>query len=557
MNKGVTAVIIIALVLVLGVFVYFGVVKDKNVVKNNTKNSNVDYQTKPKSLLISGFGGYKLDTVNIDGENIPLIKIPLVTWGGYGALFAANNGIKPNKDSLFYKNGKFVVELIREEDSNVQMQNFASGNYPIIWSTMDMAPLIYDVLKNDKRVIPQIFGIFDWSFGGDGIIVRNNIKTPKDLKGKRIVTAGNTPSNFFLLWLLAQSGLSPSEVIIQYVDDAIAAKDAFMEDNKIDGCVTWSPFIYEITDPSSKSYVDGSRLLITSKDANQLIADCYLTRLDFLKEHPDIILNFSKSMMEGVDILKNNSQKVCVDIASLFQLPGGANEASFMLQDVHIANFPENQMFFNIENSISGYKIFLLSMEYYKNVGSLSPDVSYEPEIVINTSIIEQIGKTNKFSHQQNTIKNSFNQQGSFNIADLESKNVVLTENLQIFFEPQKVDFDFESSTEEVVTNKKHLKKITEQMNVLGTTILKLVGHIDTTKINDFKSQGQQVYIEASAQAKLISKKRAEYIKKLLVEKYGCDKERIFTEGKGWDMPVDANDQSLNRRVEVKFFSFE
>ena len=89
------------------------------------------------------------------------------------------------------------------------------------------------------------------------------------------------------------------------------------------------------------------------------------------------------------------------------------------------------------------------------------------------------------------------------------------------------------------------------------TTVLKLVGHIDTTKINEFKSQGQQVYIEASAQAKLISKKRAEFIKKLLIEKYNCDKERIFTEGKGWDMPVDNNDQSLNRRVEVKFFSFE
>ncbi|HOV13437.1 MAG TPA: phosphate ABC transporter substrate-binding/OmpA family protein, partial [Spirochaetota bacterium] len=529
--------------------------KDKSVNKGN--NVNIDYQTKPKSLVISGFGGYKLEKIKIDNDEIPLIKIPLVTWGGYAALFAANNGIKPNKESSFYKNGKFVVELVREEDSNTQLQNFASGNYPIIWSTMDMLPLIYDTLKTDKRVIPQVFGLFDWSFGGDGIIVRQNIRTPKDLKGKRVVTSGNTPSNFFLLWLIAQSGLNPSDVIIQYVDDAIAAKDAFIKDNKIDACVTWSPFLYEITDPSSKSYVDGTRLLITSKDANQLIADCYLTRLDFLKDHPDIIQNFSKSMMEGFDLFKANPQKVYNEIASLFKLTGGANEASLMLQDVHIANFPENQMFFNIENSISAYKIFLLSMEYYKNVGSLSIDASYEPEIVINTSTLEKIAKTNQFATQQNTIKNSFNQQGSFNIADLESKNVVLTENLQIYFDPQRVDFDFDGNSEEIKKNKQYLKKISEQMNVLGTTVLKLVGHIDTTKVSEFKSQGQQVYIEASAQAKLISKKRAEYIKKILVEKYACDKERIFTEGKGWDMPVDSNDQSLNRRVEVKFFSFE
>ena len=556
MNKSVTAIIIIVLVVILGIFVYLGVFKNKKST-SLTNDTKIDYSTKPKGLSIAGFGGYKLEKVNIEGEEIPLIKIPLVTWGGYAALFAANGGIKPSKDSLFYKNGKFVVELIREEDSNVQLQNYANGNYPIIWSTMDMLPLLYDALKGDKRVIPQTFGVFDWSFGGDGIIVRGNIKTPKDLKGKRIVTSGNTPSNFFLLWLLAQTGLYPSDVIIQYVPDAIEAKDAFIKDSKIDACVTWSPFLYEITDPNSKSFVDGSRLLITSKDANQLIADCYLTRLDFMKEHPEIIEAFSKSMMEGFDLFQTNKQKTFNDMASLFKLPGGANEASLMLGDVHLANFPENQMFFNLENSISAYKIFLLSNEYYKALGSLDASASYEAENIINTSFLEKLASKNLFSNQTNTIKNSFNQQGSFNIADLESKNIVLAEDLQLYFDPQKVDFEFGSQQEEIIKNKKYLKNIAEQMNILGTTIVKLIGHLDTTKVEEFKSQGQQIYIEASAQAKLISKKRAEFIKKILIEKYGCDKDRIFTEGKGWDIPLDPTDQSKNRRVEVKFFSFE
>ncbi|OHD14136.1 MAG: hypothetical protein A2086_00265 [Spirochaetes bacterium GWD1_27_9] len=556
MNKSVTAIIIIVLVVILGIFVYLGVFKNKKST-SLTNDTKIDYSTKPKGLSIAGFGGYKLEKVNIEGEEIPLIKIPLVTWGGYAALFAANGGIKPSKDSLFYKNGKFVVELIREEDSNVQLQNYANGNYPIIWSTMDMLPLLYDALKGDKRVIPQTFGVFDWSFGGDGIIVRGNVKTPKDLKGKRIVTSGNTPSNFFLLWLLAQTGLYPSDVIIQYVPDAIEAKDAFIKDSKIDACVTWSPFLYEITDPNSKSFVDGSRLLITSKDANQLIADCYLTRLDFMKEHPEIIEAFSKSMMEGFDLFQTNKQKTFNDMASLFKLPGGANEASLMLGDVHLANFPENQMFFNLENSISAYKIFLLSNEYYKALGSLDASASYEAENIINTSFLEKLASKNLFSNQTNTIKNSFNQQGSFNIADLESKNIVLSEDLQLYFDPQKVDFEFGSQQEEIIKNKKYLKNIAEQMNILGTTIVKLIGHLDTTKVEEFKSQGQQIYIEASAQAKLISKKRAEFIKKILIEKYGCDKDRIFTEGKGWDIPLDPTDQSKNRRVEVKFFSFE
>ena len=94
-------------------------------------------------------------------------------------------------------------------------------------------------------------------------------------------------------------------------------------------------------------------------------------------------------------------------------------------------------------------------------------------------------------------------------------------------------------------------------MDVLGTTVVKLIGHLDTSKVEEFKAQGMQFYIEASAQAKLLSKKRAEFVKSILVDKYGCDADRIFTEGKGWDLPVDTQDQAKNRRVEVKFFSFE
>lgn len=542
--------VILAVIIAAGVIIK--VSQDKG-----SKAASVSYQAKPKPLSLPGISGYKLEKINLDGEQVPLIKIPLVTWGGYAALIAANGGLKPNKESLFYKNGKFVVELIRDEDSSSQLQGYANGTYPIIWSTMDMLPLLYDALRTDKRVIPQVFGIFDWSFGGDGIIVRGDIQTPNDLKGKKVVTSGNTPSNFFLLWLLAQAGLKPSDVIIQYVDDAIIAKDAFINDKKIDACVTWSPFLYEITDSSAKSYVEGSKLLITSKDANQLIADCYLTRLDFLKEHPEIIKAFSISMMQGVEEFGKNQEKVYTVMADLFKLPGGAHEASLMLGDVHIANFPENQMFFDLENPISAYKIFLLSQEYYKASGVLADNASYDAESVIYTAILTQMKAKNMFANQENTVKNSFNKQGSFSIADLETKRAVLTEDVQIYFDPQRIDFDFSSGSQEVVKNKEYLSKIAGQMEVLGTTIVKLVGHLDSTKMKEFKQQGQQVFIEASAQAKLISKKRAEFIKKVLVEKYRCDAQRIITEGKGWDQPIDEKDQTKNRRVEVKFLSFE
>ncbi len=550
-------VIILVLVIGVGLFIRFNPFKKGTGLNSNSGSAgNIEYSSIAAPLKINGSSGYKLETINIGGEDIPLIKIPLVTWGGYAALIAANNGLEPNKDSLFYKYGKFVVKIIREENPGVHLQGYANGDYPIIWSTMDMLPLLSDALKVDRRLQPQVFGIFDWSYG-DGIVVRGSIMTPKDLKGKRIVTAGNTPSNFFLLWLLGQSNIDPSEVEINYVNDAIEAKDAFIADQRIDACVTWSPFMYDITDNSKPDYVDGARLLITSKDANQLIADCYLTRIDFAREHPEIIEAFSKSMMEGADLFESEKPRVYNNIATLFELQGGPNEASMMLQDVHIANFPENLMFFDLENTINAYKIFFLSQDYYKSAGTLSSSADYSAESVINVSALNNFKTAGLFASQQNQVTNSFNRLSNFNIADLESSRVVLADDLSIFFEAQRMDFDMNLNSPEIQENKRLLRQVAEQMHILGTTIVKLIGHLDTSRVEEIKASGAQFYFEASSQAKLLSKKRAEFIKKILVEQYGCDADRIITEGKGWDMPIDQNDQSKNRRVEVRFFSLE
>jgi len=557
MNKRVlTAIIIIILVAVLVIFVYFGFIKGKvGAKKDGGKTEALD--TKPELLVIKNFSGYKLENITIDGESIPLLKIPVVTWGGFSALFAANGGIKPSKDSAFYKNGKFVVEIFREEDPTVHLKNFANGSNPVIWSTMDMLPLLYHTLRQDKRVRPKVFGLFDWSNGGDAIVVRDTIKNHKDIKGKTIVTAANTPSNFFLLWMLAQLDIKPSEVIIKYTADAIQAYEAFFKDNKIDVCVTWSPFHFELTDPKSKSYVPGSRVLITSKDANQLIADCYLARNDFADEHPEMLEAFNKSMMEGVELLQINKQKVLSDVAKLFELPGGANEAELMLEDVHIPNFAENLYFMDFKNSISAYKLFILSQEYYKNDGTLPAEANYDAELIIYKKGLEALKEKGLFADHQNRVKDSFSKKGTFDMADLESRNVVLAEDLQLFFPAQRTDFDFDSNTDKIVKNKELLGKIAEQMDVMGTTVVMLIGHLDTTKEEEFKKQGQNIYLEAKTQAKLLSKKRAEFIKKILIEKYGCSADRIKTMGMGWDNPLDQTDQSKNRRVEVKFISFE
>ncbi len=315
-----------------------------------------------------------------------VIKIPLVTWGGYAALFAANNGAEPTEDSLFYKYGKFKVELVQVEDPSLQLQGFSNGTYKIIWSTMDMLPLQFDSLSKDPNTVPKVIGVFDYSAGGDGIIVRNGIKKAADMKGKKAVLPQYQPSHYFFLWYLNENGLSPKDLTIIYAEDAIKAKDTYINDPSIDICITWSPFIYDITDPKKQTYIKGSELIMTTaKDtpAHGVIADVYVARADFVKNNPEMAAAFTRAMTEGYDIFNGNKEKTADQIAKLFGIPGGVDEVMLMFGDVVIAGKAENKNFFDPNYKFSGLNIFNISTKLYKIDGKLANDFNPDGNIVL------------------------------------------------------------------------------------------------------------------------------------------------------------------------------
>ncbi len=504
-------------------------------------------------LAVTGVGGYQLSSIDLGDGPVPLLRVPLDTWGGYAALFAANGGIKPSRDSLFYKKGKFAVELVPEESATAQLSGYAAGRYPVIWAPMDSLPLLYDALKADKRIMPKVLGLFDWSAGGDGIIVKEEIRRPADLRDRIILTSSNTPYSFMLLWYLAQNGMTGKDVKVVWIDDGDKALEMFQNDARIVAWVSWTPFINDVVDPNSESYVQGSRLLISSRDANQLIADTYIVRNDLFQDKPEMMTAFVEAMIEGSQAI---GTATFAAMAEFYKL-SGPGEAKAMLDDVHVANWPETEMFFDLANQIGAYKIFLLAQEYYKQLGSLPQSASYDPERVINTSVVEAIRSKGLYKDQKNAMLDSFNKKASFDIGDLESQRVVLTNDVMLYFDAQKLDFDPASQKQEIKENMRMLAQVAEQTNFLATTVIKLIGHLDTAKVEEYRAKGNQSFIEASAQAKLISKKRAEFIKKVLVDKFSVDPERIVTEGRGWDSPIDPDDPAKNRRVEVQFISLE
>src|SRR6185436_16452401 len=174
------------------------------------------------------------------------VRFAINVWAGWGPIIYANNGFKPGKVWKSPSGKDFKLELVLIDDPIGMRDAYAGGKLHIGWATLDMLPLFLEGLRKDSRVMPRVYQQVDWSNGGDGIVVRESVKTMSDLRGKTIVLAQNSPSHFFVLNALINAGVQPAEVEFKFTQDAFQAAAAFNADKRLAGVVSWAPDIYNL-----------------------------------------------------------------------------------------------------------------------------------------------------------------------------------------------------------------------------------------------------------------------------------------------------------------------
>jgi ABC-type nitrate/sulfonate/bicarbonate transport system substrate-binding protein/outer membrane protein OmpA-like peptidoglycan-associated protein len=583
MNKG-RVIGLIVIILLIGGAVGYKVASDRGWIQAAVSSAKkgvakiTGAPTKGAEFKLNKVAPIALGETELGGKKVPLIEIPLDTWGGYACLIRANAGqAEPSAESLFFKRGGFAVRLTRVESATAQLAGFAAGTYPILWSSADAAPLIAWAFKQAQAganppVRPQVFGLFDWSSGGDGILVKEGISSPQDLRGKTILTSGSTPSNYFLSWILEQSGVRPDEVKLVYLPDGEKAYAAFKAKKDIAAWVTWSPYLERATDAHAANAVKGARALVSTRDATQLIADACLTRSDFAAAHPEMLSAFLGSLFSAYDQIEKNPDLAAQDLAGFYALKGGSQEGAAMLRQVHLANFTDNLAFFDPGSSLGASSIFSASTRYLKDGQALPRSAELNVESLLCVKGLAALQTTKEFAKQVNRLAPAGKAPGR-NMTQLLEQKTVLREEIDLRFDAQQIEFNPDSPSQEVRDNLRELAKVAQQTEVLGTTVVKIIGRLDTSRVAEYRDQGAASFMEARAQAKLLSKKRAEFIKRLLVERYRVEADRVVTEGHGWEDALSAADNgsatgsatgsasgtntSQERRLEIRFLSFE
>ena len=476
------------------------------------------------------------------------VRMALNVWAGWAPLIYANGGMKAGKAWTDAAGKPFKVELVLIDDP-VQMRDaVAAGNVHIGWATLDMIPLFVEGLRRDTRTMPRIFQQVDFSNGGDGIVVRDVVKSVSDLRGKTCVLAQNSPSQYFLMNTLLNGGVQPGEVTMKFTQDAFQAAAAFNADKKIACVVSWAPDIYNL------EKVPGNRMLVSTQTANKLIADVWWARADFAKDNPPIIEGIARGIFDAMETLKADSAKATVakQIANGYSIPEA--DARSMLGDAHWTNVAENREFFMNQNNPANFERTWNNAYFiYRRLGSVTDKTDFDQ--VMDFSVIQKLVAEPKYASQKDEYLVQFVPTTASAVQA--EKSEILTKTVVVQFYPNSDDI------EKVVTDPDG-KKSPYDPNVPLTLeeIGRLAGQYGAARVvieghTDASMRGQ---VDPSA-VKELSMRRANAVKQALLRKFKTLQPNQFvTNGMGWDRPADPNDAlngAKNRRVEIKVYPLE
>jgi len=484
-------------------------------------------------------------TYQLPADSTVLIEIS--EYAGYAGLVAANGGLEPTPGSLFTKYCGCKVRLAVSEEESWSALN--SGRLAGATTTAD----VLAVYGRQFRVkVPVQLG---FSRGADGIVVTTGIRKVNDLRGKVIVAAQFTETDFFIRYLAQEAGLgihplasldatpASDQLNLVYTDDGFAAGDLFLSElngkNRLAGAVTWEPKTSEVLQQAGAK----ARLLTSNRNL-LIIADVLVLNEGFAQAHPKLVEGVVRGVLEGNRLVRDNPEAQLDVVARAFKWSPA--EARAELQKVHLSNLPENLAFFSGQIDAAGSFGGIYQSAVYSYGTELIPN-PVDPSRFADVSALTALQRAGLFADQKVAIAPI-----KTAAAGTVETDPLLSKDIRFFFQPNSATLDLG-----VADNLKNLEATKQLLAVSPGSTLLLRGHVDNSLVEEFRQKGGEAFVRQQAlKAVNLSRDRAAEIQKLLIQRHGVDPKRIEIVGRGWEEPAGP-DPDQNRRVEVQWFTLE
>lgn len=323
----------------------------------------------------------------------PVTQIPMITWGGDIATIYANGGqAQTSPDSVFGKLG-LNLKLVREDVFSRQVEAYLRCDSPYLRGTLGMLALAADVTERDPRSRMVVIYQMTWSAGGDALVVKGGIRSPRDLKGKTIALQAYGPHTDYLATVLRDAGLSLKDVKLHWTKDLTGSDQspkAALYKSDVDAAMVILPDALALTSngkvgTGAEDSVKGARMLLTTKTANRIITDLYAVRADYLASQRAEVEKFVRGLMQGeeatAELFKTKSKAYRPTLAAAAKMLLDSAEAvadtEAMYGDAEFAGWNGNVDFFTSNTSPRRYTILLRETgEALKSLGLVTKPIA-------------------------------------------------------------------------------------------------------------------------------------------------------------------------------------
>lgn len=453
-----------------------------------------------------------------------VIKIGVVTWGGYAGGQYFNEGFAANTASRFSKEYGIDVEFVLNDDVDASLNAWKSGEIDLHWYTIDAFPTI---LPGLEAFDPVALFQADWSRGGDAIVVRRGIRSVADLKGKKIAVAELTPSHSFLIWLLDAGGLTVNDVEIVKQASAIDAAAAF-KSQQVDAAVVWSP-----DDELAIRAVPGSRVLESTRSASNIIADFFFAKREYVNANRDKLQKLYEGWMRGAAEI-NASSSAKNKAGKILSEGLGIPEADAIaaIDNVRLVTHGDNRNFFGLNTDFSGVDgnaLYLRMANEYQKLGVIDGKVPNWRQISMPTLV-----QRTELSGDENAAEAS---KTFTKVDDNQAKELEAIAS-------KPVSINFRTGEHTLDENAKYIidREFVEIAKAFANARIRIEGNTDNVG-------------SRSSNVKL-SEMRARSVANYLINEHNMSANRLIIVGNGPDKPLASNNtdagKAQNRRTDFQ-----
>ncbi|MDF3061422.1 MAG: transporter permease [Microvirga sp.] len=217
------------------------------------------------------------------------VAIGISGWTGFAPLTLAKEA------GIFKKHGLDVtIRKIPQASRHLAIQ---SGDIQCAATTVET----WVVWNANGVATKQIFQL-DKSYGADGMAVRNNIGSIKELKGKTIAASPpGTAPYFTLAWFLKKNGLTVRDVTVVNLEPGPAAQ-AFVAGQN-DAAMTYEPYLSTI-----RNAPQSGKIIATTLDY-PMIMDTFGCTPKFLDENPKAAKALADGYFEAIEMINKEQAK--------------------------------------------------------------------------------------------------------------------------------------------------------------------------------------------------------------------------------------------------------